>query len=92
MIADAREIRAYFAPSISETTFAGILAAVNGQRLIILSLAEHIAKVCAKVKTIVKVNVKKKTDISAGPLHFALCRHIFRYPVSCGCQQEWLSC
>ena len=34
MIADAREIWAYFAPQISETTFAGILARVNGRKLI----------------------------------------------------------
>ena len=43
--------------------FAGILAAVNGQRLIILSLAEHIAKVCAKVKTIVKVIAKVNLSV-----------------------------
>ena len=36
MITDTRKIRAYFAPLISETTFAGILATVNGQKLISL--------------------------------------------------------
>lgn len=54
---------AYFAPAISEMAFAGILAAVNGQRLIILSLAEHITKVCAKVKTIVKVIAKVNLSV-----------------------------
>ena len=44
MIADAREIRAYFAPQISETTFAGILATVNGRKLISVFYAERLPK------------------------------------------------
>ena len=41
MITYTSKIRAYFAPLISETGFAGILATVNGQKLISLFCAER---------------------------------------------------
>ncbi len=44
MFAVACEIRAYFAPQISETTFAGILATVNGRKLISVFYAERLSK------------------------------------------------
>ena len=57
MITYTSKIRAYFAPLISETGFAGILATVNGQKLISNIFGKRIEKLRKKY------DVKRKTDI-----------------------------
>ena len=48
MITDTCEIWAYFAPQISETAFEGILATVNGRKLISNIFGKRIEKLRKK--------------------------------------------